>query len=267
MTWWQGVVLGLAQGLTEFLPVSSSAHLTLIPWAFGWQDPGLAFDVALHLGTLVALAIYFRREWVTLAGAGLSIVRHRRIETPSERMVLWIIVATIPGAVAGVLFNKWAESTFRSPQLIAAALATLGVLLWLVDRTASQARKIDTMGWPSAIAVGVAQMFALVPGVSRSGSTITAARWLGFDREAAAVFSFMLSLPIIAGAVLVEGRHVIRESPDLTPVLAGLVASAVSGWIAIGVLLRFVLRRSYGAFAVYRVVLAAGVLALAWGRP
>ena len=267
MTWWQGAVLGLTQGLTEFLPISSSAHLTLLPWAFRWEDPGLAFDVALHLGTLVALLVYFRAEWLTLGKAGLGLLQRRRIESSADRMVMCVVVATIPGAVAGVLLKKWAESAFRDPAWIGVALAVMGVVLWLVDRLARQDRKIEQMGWRSAAAVGLAQMFALFPGVSRSGSTITAARWLKFDREAAAVFSFMLSLPIIAGAVVVEGRHALRDVGDVAPLVAGLIASAISGWIAIRLLLRYVLTRSYGIFAAYRVVLAGGVIWWALVRP
>lgn len=267
MTWWQGAILGLVQGLTEFLPVSSSAHLTLLPWATGWPDPGLAFDVALHLGTLIALLIYFRAEWVVLTKAGLSLLARRKVETQSDRLVLWIVLATIPAAVAGVLLKKWAEAAFRDPTGIAVALALMGVVLWLVDRMAKQERKLDQMGWRSAVAIGVAQVFALFPGVSRSGSTITAARALKFDREASAVFSFMLSLPIIAGAVVMEGRHAVKDISDVGPLVAGLIAAALSGWLAIKVLLNYVIKHSYGAFAVYRVVLAAAVIWWAMVKP
>ena len=267
MTWWQGAILGVVQGLTEFLPVSSSAHLALLPWAARWDDPGLAFDVALHLGTLIALVLYFRAEWIVLAKAGLSMLQRRKIETPADRLLTWVVLATIPAAAAGVILKKWAESAFRDPRYIGVALAVMGVILWLVDRFAKQERKMDQMGWRSALAIGVAQVFALFPGVSRSGSTITAARALRFDREASAVFSFMLTLPIIAGAVLLEGRHAVRQVGDVAPLVAGLITSAVSGWLAIKVLLNFVIKHSYGAFAVYRVVLAAAVIWWTFVRP
>jgi len=265
MTVFQAIVLGVVQGLSEFLPISSSAHLALTPWVFGWQDPGLAFDVALHLGTLIALVWFFWQEWVTLFGAFLGIVRKRRIETESEQRFAFVAVATVPGAVAGYVLKDYAETIFRSPALIGTMLIVMGVVLWLIDRAAPQERSIATMRWKDAIIIGLAQMFAIIPGVSRSGSTITAGRALHLSREAAAVFSFLMSLPIITAAVVFEGRHAIRGGVDVS-LVAGLVASALSGWLAISVLLKFVARHSYGVFAAYRVVVGAAVLAIAYLR-
>lgn len=262
MTLFQAIVLGVIQGLSEFLPISSSAHLTLAPWLFGWNDPGLDFDVALHVGTLVALVWFFWQEWMTLLRAFISMVRNRRIETESERRVLWVVIATIPGAIAGLLLQKYAETVFRTPALIGTTLIVMGIVLWLVDRAATQTRALETMGWKDALLIGIAQMFAIVPGVSRSGSTITAGRGLRFSREAAAVFSFLMSLPIISAAVVIEAPKVIREHGISSTLIVGVVASAVSGWLAIGVLLKFVARHSYGAFAAYRVLLGAIVLAV-----
>ncbi len=262
MTLLQALILGIVQGLSEFLPISSSAHLALTPWVFGWEPPGLAFDVALHLGTLIALLWYFRMEWVSLTKAFFAILAKRRIETDSQRRVAFVIVATIPGAIAGYLLQDYARSIFRTPALTGVMLIVMGALLWAVDRAARQDRKIASMTWRDAIVVGLAQMFAIVPGVSRSGSTITAGRALGLDREAAAVFSFLLSLPIITAAVVFEGRHAI-ESGITAPIVVGVVASAVSGWLAISVLLKFISRSSYGVFAVYRFIVGAAVLALA----
>jgi len=262
MTLFQAIVLGIVQGLTEFLPVSSSAHLTLAPWLMRWQDPGLAFDVALHLGTLIALVWFFWQEWITLAKAFFGIVKKRRIETESERRFVWVVIATIPGGLAGYLLQDYAKNVFRSPMLIGAMLIVMGVILWAIDRAATQERGLETMRWTDAVVIGLAQMFAIVPGVSRSGSTITAGRALRFSREAAAVFSFLMSLPIITAAVLFEGRHAIQGGVS-APLIAGVVASAVSGWLAIAVLLKFVARHSYGVFALYRVVVGAAVVALA----
>lgn len=265
MTVFQAIVLGILQGLSEFLPISSSAHLSLTPWLFGWEHPGLEFDVALHFGTLIALVWFFWQEWVTLFKAFVKIVRTRRIETESERRFAFVVVATVPGALAGYLLQDYARSVFRTPALTGAMLIVMGIILWAVDRQARQDRAIANMTWKQAVGIGLAQMFAIIPGVSRSGSTITAGRAFGFSREAAAVFSFLMSLPIIVAAVVFEGRHAIENG--ITPQLvAGVIASAISGWLAISVLLKFVARHSYGVFAAYRVIVGIGVLAVAFMR-
>jgi undecaprenyl-diphosphatase len=262
----QALVLGVLQGLAEFLPISSSAHLTLAPWLFHWRDPGLAFDVALHFGTLVAVLWYFRAQWAALIGAAVSIVAHRRVETEEERRVMYLIVATIPGAIAGLALEKYAESAFRDPRLVATVLIIMGIVLWWTDKHAAQDRPLQSMRWSDAVLIGLAQMFAIVPGVSRSGSTITAGRGLRFTREGAAVFSFLMSMPIIAAASLLKLPHVLKTEGIDAPLVVGVLASALSGWLAITVLLRFVVRRSYGVFAVYRVVVGLIVLAIAFSR-
>lgn len=261
----QAIVLGIIQGLSEFLPISSSAHLALTPWLLGWEQPGLAFDVALHVGTLIALVWFFWQEWVKLTRAFFSIVRTRRVETESERQFAFVAVATIPGGLAGYFLQDQAKTVFRTPALTGTMLIVMGVILWAVDRYARQDRGLSGMGWRDAILVGLAQMFAIVPGVSRSGSTITAGRALGLSREAAAVFSFLMSLPIITAAVLFEGRHAI-DNGVTAPLIAGVIASAVSGWLAISVLLKFIARNSYGVFAAYRLVAGGIVLAVAFYR-
>ena len=266
MTVFQAIVLGIVQGLSEFLPISSSAHLTLVPYVLGWSDPGLAFDVALHVGTLVAVLAFFWREWVSLLLAAKNIVVKRRIETDGERRVLYLLIATIPGAIAGKLLNDLAETTFRSPLLIAGALIVVGVLLWWVDHAMAQERQIGEMGWKDALLIGLAQVCALVPGVSRSGATITTGRALRLTREGAAIFSFLISMPIIAGAALLKVPHVLKTAGVTTPLVAGVLASAISGWLAIGVLLRFVSHRSYGVFAIYRVVIGIAVIVLVLSR-
>jgi undecaprenyl-diphosphatase len=258
--------LGIVQGLSEFLPISSSAHLALVPWLLHWQDPGLGFDVALHFGTLVAVLWYFRAQWVSLAGAAWRIVVRRRVETEEERRVVFLIVATIPGALAGLALEKYAETVFRDPRLIATTLIVMGIVLWLVDRRARQDRPLAAIRFSDAVLVGLAQMLAIIPGVSRSGSTITAGRALGLTRESAAVFSFLISMPIIAGAAVVKVPHVLRTEGLDAPLVVGVLASAVSGWLAISILLRLVVRHSYGMFALYRLAVGALVLAIAFSR-
>jgi undecaprenyl-diphosphatase len=266
MTVFQALVLGILQGLAEFLPISSSAHLALAPWVFGWRDPGLAFDVALHVGTLVAVLWYFNQEWRNLAVAFMRLVRTRRTDTDEERRVIYLVIATIPGALAGFLLEEHAESTFRDPVRIAIALMVMGVILWLVDRMAPNARSLSSMRWLDALLIGVGQMFAILPGVSRSGSTITAGRALKFTREAAAVFSFLMSAPITFAATVLKVPDAIRDSGISAPLIVGVLASAASGWVAITVLLKLVARHGYGIFAAYRLLLGAAILALAFSR-
>lgn len=265
-TLFQALVLGLLQGLAEFLPISSSAHLAIVPWLFHWPDPGLSFDVALHFGTLIAVIWYFRVEWMALLRAAWQIVITRKIETVEQKRAAFIVLATIPGGIAGLLLAEKAETAFRNPALTASALIVLGVLLWLADRLARADKPITHMQWTDALLIGIAQIFALVPGVSRSGSTITAGRALGLDRNGAAAFSFLLSMPIIAAAVVLKVPHVMRDSGLTLPLLVGVAASAISGWLAISVLLKYVSRHSYGVFALYRVLLGAGVLAIYFAR-
>lgn len=262
MTIFQSIILGVLQGLAEFLPVSSSAHLTLAPWVFGWQDPGLAFDVALHAGTLIALAWYFRSDWMELIAAGFSVLRKRKIETHVEKRLLLLVIATIPGGIAGKLLNDYAEQAFRSPQLIATTLMVMGVLLWAADRWAPQNRPLVEIKTRDAILIGLAQVFALIPGVSRSGSTMTAGRALGFERHAAARFSFLMSMPITAAAVAVKLPEAVHAQAEMLPLLIGITTAAVSGWIAISVLLKLVAKHSFGVFALYRLALGAFILAL-----
>ncbi len=266
MTPLQAIALGIIQGLSEFLPISSSAHLTLAPYLFGWEDPGLAFDVALHFGTLLAVLWYFRREWANLTRAAFSIVTTGRFEQPENRKVVFLIIATIPGAIGGYLLQSRAESAFRSPQIIAIALIVMGIILWAVDKAVDQRRVIGEMRWVDALLIGLSQVIALIPGVSRSGSTITTARGLRFDRENAAEFSFLMSMPIIAAAVVLEGPKAFQQSGLTNELMSGVVASAISGWLAISIVMRYVTRHSYGIFAFYRVVLGIAVLAVIHAR-
>lgn len=264
---YQALVLGLLQGLSEFLPISSSAHLTLAPWLFGWTDPGLAFDVALHFGTLLAVLWFFRREWLALSAALVRVIRTLRVRTDEDRRAIHLVVATIPAALAGLVLSKYAESTFRAPQLVATMLILAGLLLWYIDTGASERDDMTHLSWRRALVIGLAQAFAIIPGVSRSGSTIMAGRAVGLTREATAVFSFLLSMPIIMAAVLLDGPKALRAaSGDLAPLAVGVAASAISGWAAIRLLIRYVRSHSYGAFAAYRVVLGLVVLWVAYHR-
>ena len=251
----QAIILGAVQGLTEFLPVSSSAHLVLVPWLFGWDDPGLAFDVALHLGTLLALLAYYWRNWVNM-GRALALGG-----TSDRTLLALLVVASVPGAIIGVLFEKQAETIFRSPALIAIDLAVLGVVLWIADRYGRESRSMAELNVLDALLIGLSQAFAIVPGVSRSGATITMARILGVNREDSANFSFLMATPIIAGAGLLEARKIPLRT--LGPQVEwGFVAAAVFGVLAIAGLIRFVRTRSYRGFAWYRVAVAALVITI-----
>jgi len=248
LTVWQAAVLGTLQGLAEFLPISSSAHLSLAPWAFRWPEPGLAFDVALHVGTLVALLGFFRTEWIALTRAAFSVLGKRRADTIAEKRAVFLVIATIPGGIFGLLLEKQAETIFRAPVLTATALIVMGILLWWADRSAPATRPLADMTWKQALLIGCAQVFALIPGVSRSGSTITAARALQFDRQSAA--AAVLKVPKLLAAGI-----------DVT-VIVGITAAAVSSWLAIAVLLRFIQKNGFGVFAIYRFILGAAVYAL-----
>ena len=253
----QALVLGAVQGLSEFLPVSSSAHLILIPWLLNWEDPGLAFDVALHLGTLLALLIYYRQTWIKLVGSLMN------NDVASRRLLFLLIVASVPGAIIGLLLEKQAETVFRSPLLIASTMALLGVILWLVDKLSRSQRKVSDFKAADALLIGLSQALAIVPGVSRSGATITMARALGIEREDAANFSFLMATPIIAGAGLLESRKLVAAGLH-APVLWGFLASAVFGVAAIAGLIRFVRTRTYQPFAWYRVAVALVVFVVAF---
>jgi undecaprenyl-diphosphatase len=267
---WQALVLGLVQGLTELLPISSSGHLILVPWLADWEylktheEFNQTFDVALHVGTLVAVVAYFRRDLARLAAAWIASVRRREIATPDERIAWFVVVATIPAAVVGALAEELIADHLGEPWQIAVFLATFAVVLWLADRREPR-RRMSDLGLGTAVAVGLAQSLALAPGVSRSGITISAARFLGLDRDSAARFSFFLLVPIVFGASVWKGLTdvVLGDLPpgSAGPFLVGMIAAAVSGLAAIWALLGYVRRHDYTVFVVYRL-LAALVIAL-----
>lgn len=250
------VTLGIVQGLGEFLPISSSAHLILTPWFFGWPDPGLTFDIALHVGTLVAVVVYFWRDWLRLVRSAI----HPR--SGDGRLFWLLMVGAIPGAIAGLLLDDLAEAALRNPLLIAGTLTAMGLLLLAADYWGARNREMRDIGWADALVIGGAQALAIIPGVSRSGITIAAARIRGIEREAAARFSFLLGTPIIAGAAVFKLRHLLSTPSAITgPFVTGVVVAGVVGALTIGVLLRYVQRAGLGIFVLYRVLLALVVLA------
>jgi len=263
-------VLGITQGVTEFAPISSSGHLIIVPWLFGWtilRNPELnkTFDVALHIGTLIGALLYFRHDVARYLAAWLRSIRRRSIASADERLAWALIVGTIPGALVGALFENVIEDTLGQPWLIAVMLIAFGVILVWVDRAATIRRGIADLSVRDGVVLGLAQAAALQPGVSRSGATITAGRALGLDRESAARFSFLLSLPIIAGAGILKGIDVARSGlpPGMAwPFVWGMVASAVSGFLVIAFLLAYLRRHSFVVFLVYRVAVAIVVFAV-----
>lgn len=259
MTVFQALVLGIVQGLGEFLPISSSAHLVLIPWLFGWQDPGLTFDVALHIGTLLAVVLYFWHDWLNLLQGAL-----RKGASHEKRLFWYLVLATIPGGLFGLALESKAETAFRAPLLIGIMLMVMGVLLYLADKK-RQARSLDAMSLGDALAIGVAQALAIIPGVSRSGITMAAARWFNLTREAAARFSFLMSTPIILGAGVLKLRHLTVADINL-PFLTGVVSSFLVGILSISFLLRYLRRSNFGIFVIYRFVLGAIVILVALWR-
>ena len=257
MSYTQALVLGTVQGLTEFLPVSSSGHLILVPWIFGWPDQGLAFDAAIHLGTLAALLAYFRRELSELASGTLS-----------RRVGVILLAASLPALAIGWLLNEWIAANLRSSALIAGATAFWAIVMWIADRQARRrpamaGEPLEHVSWGQGLAVGCAQTLALVPGTSRSGITITAGLLGGLDRPTAARYSFMLGIPVTAAAGGYQMLKLLREGwPEGAggPLLAALLAAFVTGWVAVWFLVTYLKRGSLTPFVVYRLVLALVIL-------
>ena len=278
---YQAIVLAVVQGLTEFLPVSSTAHLWLVPWLLKWKDPGLTFDVALHAGTLVAVLAYFWRYWVEMivlgfglgggsTAPGVNVASHSAREDlrQNTRLLWYMAVATIPAALAGWRFERAAEEQLRSPLIIGIALIVIALFMWAGDWLGKRERDLGHVGFLDSFLVGVAQALAVIPGVSRSGVTMTAGLFRKMKRETAARFSFLLSTPIIAGAALKKGmeiRHAGLPHEMRLPFLCGAFVSALVGYLVIGVLIRYLERRTFKVFVVYRIALGVIVLLLGWG--
>jgi undecaprenyl-diphosphatase len=260
----QALIMGIVQGLTEFIPVSSSGHLVLVPWLFGWKDPfitSVAFTVILHMGTLVALLAFFWRDWVKLIPAGLATIRDRSFKgDPDRKMAFLLVVATIPAVLVGPIFESKLEDLVREPARIALMLCVGAAILWLADRWGSKQRDETSLSFGDSLVIGVAQVIALVPGISRSGISISAGLFMGLNREAAARFSFLMATPVIAGAGVWEARKFITgeagPSPEMNVVAIGFIASLISGFLAIRFMLAFLKRRPLTAFVAYRVAAA-----------
>ena len=264
-------ILGIVQGLTEFLPISSSAHLILVPKLLGWNDPFIdstAFDVMLHMGTLVALLVYFWRDLIEILGAWLASIRDRRIGDDPKRRLAWLlVVSVIPAAILGAAFEGFFDETFREHyQWIALFVLVGATLLWLGERRGTQSRGLDGMVLRDAVTIGAAQALALFPGTSRSGITIAAGLLLGLKREAAARFSFLMAVPVIAGAGIWKARTLVGAGlggAQVNELIVGIVTSAIFGFVAIAFLLRFLRTNPTTVFIAYRIVLAA-VIVVAW---
>jgi undecaprenyl-diphosphatase len=265
MTFIQALLLGLLQGATEFLPISSSGHLVLVPWLFGWPKPGLAFDALLHWGTILAVLIVFRHDLYRLMLAGFNSLRTRKLDEPDARLAWWIVLGNIPALILGVLFHDFFETLFGTPAAVAGFLLLTGFILFIGERFASQKHSMQEISLFDALLVGLAQAAAITPGISRSGATIAAGLLLGVRRAAAARFSFLLMTPAVLGAGvlalfdLAHEGNLIYEWPLL---ITGFLAAAISGYLAIRWLLNYLTRRSLTVFAFYCTIVGLGGLIL-----
>jgi len=261
----EAIILGIIQGLTEFLPISSSGHLILVEWATGWQGElinNLTFDVALHAGTLIAVLWYFWRDWLRFGAATLRMARGNSPEHEA-RLVWYIVLSTVPAAVIGLRYEHVVETAFRNPLLVAAALVAGSLVIWLADHYAAHTRRLADLTFGHAFFVGLAQALALIPGISRSGITISAGLAAGYRREDAARFSFLLSTPVIAGAAVFKLKHISLHSNDaVIGFVLGTISSAIVGYLAIRFLIRYLERHSMDIFVWYRLAIAVAAVAL-----
>lgn len=263
MNIFQAIILGLVQGLGEFLPISSSAHLILTPWFFNFPDPGLSFDVALHFGTLIAIVLYFWKDFIEIIRVTFfpGATKYKLTNLNYSQNLFWLIViATVPGAIFGVVLESKAETIFRNPLLIAGTLSIVGLILFLADKYARHRKDIGDITKKDAVIIGLSQAFAIIPGVSRAGATITSGLFLGLNRISAARFSFLLSAPIIFGATILKVRHLAEAG---SAEIFAIIVAALSGYLAIAWMLKFISRVSYKVFFWYRLALALIIVA-AW---
>jgi undecaprenyl-diphosphatase len=265
----QAVVLGLVQGATEFIPVSSSGHLVLVPWLFAWPSPGLAFDTVLHLGTLVAVLAVFWPDLISLAGAWWHSIAQRDLDAAEARLAWWIVVGTLPAALMGILWEERFEALFHSPLQVSLLLLVTGLWLVVAERFGGKDREAEDMSWWQSLLIGVAQGCAIAPGISRSGATIGAGLLLGLRRDVATRFSFLLATPIILGAGLLQVKRLL-ELPNLDtslpPLALGFAAAFLSGYACIRFLLNYVKERSLAVFAVYCWLFGLSAIAIYWLR-
>jgi undecaprenyl-diphosphatase len=271
MPLYQALLLAIVQGFTEFLPISSSAHLALAPWLLGWNDQGLTFDIALHFGTLAAVLSYFFRDWVQITAQGFGLQWGNDPELKKNPRLLWMLAAaSLPIGFFGFLLQEQAETTWRSPLLIGTMLVAVGILMRIAERTGRHVRDIDSMTFGDAMIIGFAQALAIVPGTSRSGITITAGLFRNMERSAAARFSFLLSTPAITAAAASAFHHLHKQGgipPGMhAPFFAGIAMSAVTGCVVIALFLRFLRLHTLRFFVYYRIVFGIIVIALALFR-
>ncbi len=262
----QAIFLGILQGLTEFLPVSSSGHLVVVPWALGWKSPGLVFDTTVHWGTLLAVVIFFWSDLVVLVKAAWDSLVRRSLDKPEARLAWGLVIGTVPAAVIGAAFSDWFEALFQKPVYVGAALLVTALILFLSEWFGRKERGFTSVGWLDAIIIGCAQAVAIMPGISRSGATISSGLARGLERDTAARYSFLLSVPIIFGAGLLKLKDLLATGVtghEISILLWGFAAAAISGYLAIGFLMGFVRRRPLYVFAVYCAVIGASVLAYA----
>ncbi len=269
MPLYEVIVLGLVQGLTEFLPISSTAHLTVILWLFGWKDPGLTFDIALHIGTLVAILLYFFRDWVQVLTQGFGMRTEGDPDLRRNRSLLWYMVAaTIPIGIFGYLFNKQAETTWRQPDVIAAMMIGVGGILWWAERVGRKQKDLGHLTFLDAMAIGVAQVLSIVPGTSRSGITIAAGLFRNLDRSSAARFSFLLSTPAIAAAAAKSLYDVMKHEGGIphdmrVPMAVGILVSGITGALVIHLFIDYLRKGTLNFFIAYRIIFGIMIIALA----
>jgi len=252
----QAIIYGIVQGITEFLPVSSTAHLTLMPWIFGWQNPGNVFDVALHLGTAIAVIAFFFKDWVRLFTSGFT-----KPKTKDGKLFWFLVIATIPGALAGVVLDKY-MGAFSNPLLVGILLIVMGIVLYVCDKIGKSNIELKEVGLKRSILIGIAQVLAIIPGVSRSGITMSVGRAAGIDRESIAKFTFLLSTPIILGDALYHAKDLSRVNIDVLPFIVAIVTAAIVGILSIKFLLNYLKTKSFFIFTVYRFVFGAFIIAL-----
>jgi undecaprenyl-diphosphatase len=252
----QAIVYGIVQGIAEFLPISSTAHIILVPWLFGWADPGAVFDVALHLGTAAAVILFFFKDWVKLIKDGFT-----NPKTSTGKLFWFLVTATIPGGIAGVLLDKYMEN-FRNPASIGVMLIIMGIILYAADKMGRSEIKIEKIGFKRSLIVGISQIFAIIPGVSRSGITMSVGRFLGLTRESIAKFTFLMSTPIILGDALYHVKDIGSVQVQAVPFAAAVLTSAVVGMLSIKFLLDYLKKKGFGLFAVYRCILGVYIIAL-----
>ena len=256
----QAIVYGIVQGIAEFLPISSTAHLKLVPWLFGWSQPDTAFDVALHLGTASAVILFFIKDWLRLIRAGLT-----EPKSTDGKLFWFIVIATIPGGLAGVFFDKYMDY-MSNPALIGVMLIVMGIVLYLADKKGRNETEIKEIGLKRSIIVGLSQIFAIIPGVSRSGITMTTGRVLGLTREAITRFTFLMSAPIILLDGLYHAKSIMHEHIDKLAFIVAILTAAIVGALSIKFLLGYIKKKGFGIFAVYRLVFGAFAIVIYFVR-